>query len=81
MRQLLQTVYQKTTAYQRIPRRVAAVVELADWAELDEARSWCQNRFAERGMRYQPHINVSNETALFDFENARDAVEFKLAYG
>lgn len=32
-------------------------------------------------MRYQPHINVINDTALFDFEDARDAVEFKLAFG
>lgn len=81
MRQLLQTIYQGTTACQRTPRRVAAAVELADWDELEEARSWCQNRFVERGMRYQPHINVINDTALFDFEDARDAVEFKLAFG
>ncbi len=61
--------------------RTVATVSLGDWADLDEATQWCAGQWLARAAKYQRHLDVPREQAVFTFADDVHAVEFSLRFG
>ena len=56
-------------------------VNLGAWDELDEAVAWCCSEWERAGRHVRKHLDVEAERAMFEFNDHRHAIDFKLRFG
>ena len=56
-------------------------VTLKNWDERDRATRWCDWHWRNSDRKYRRRIRASEETAVFEFPDIDEAMEFHLRFG
>ncbi len=79
------TMFATNPAYQAIKARDAfnatLKVTLQDWAKLDTASCWCEQRWQHLNLHYRRRVQADQRRTTFEFNDDSHAFEFLMLFG